>query len=499
MEEKKLNKKLLIVGIALLVLLAALITAVVIFTSPKAVALRSIKNFTEDIVKRDEVKPIYKTLKGGSVEVSLDKLIEKDGEDEDDLLDGDYYAGKIYFGKNKLMIDNFDSKIGGTKLEGQLYISDDEIYITEENILDGTYGIKFKDLAKDLKDSIFAPDSGSDYEIPEDVFDSIINALESIDEISKVEKDASKTIKKVYKNVIDIVLKNADISSEKTSVRINGEKTKVRCITISIDGKALSNIVMDLYDYLRDSKEISKFLDEYNDLFVAMFGGFYDTDKYDTFKEVYDEFFENYEDFIDNLCDEIEDEFETLDIMISTPKRSSKLLKLEVEMDGESILSLDCGKKGIKKTDSITLEIADTKITYNVTANNRKAFNAKLVLKTPYDDKYTLEVEIDKKADTYKATYTESDDDDYSDKYIIKGKISTKFKKTTMTVDKVTNKYSFYGDDYECTYDVKSTIVIDQKDKMPKREKNYSTLSDITETDIEKWIKKLEKLDDADN
>ena len=492
-----LNKKLIILASTVLVIVGALVAFLIVIGSPKYVTLRSVNNFVEGITKRDEVKPIYNTLKKGSVDFSLENLTEIDSDGYSyDVLDGDYYSGKLYFGKNKIMLDKFNSSISGVKLIGQVYMSDEEMYVSEEKILGGSYGIKYSDLLKEFKDSILAPDSDSDYALDEETYDNIVSILENIENINDLSADVNKTAEKVIEDILNIFIDNAEFSSKKTSVRINREKTNVRQITIEVDGDAMSTIIMETYDYLRDSKDISKLLSDYDDLIYSILETTGSSDEYDSAAEAYEEFFENYEEYVEDLCDSIEENFEGLVITISTPKRQAKILKLEIEYDGAEILTIDCGKKGIKKSDAISIEVLNTTISYKISEDSNKAFKAKFELENGNGDNYTVSVEIDKKADSYRVVYNNEKGFYDNEKYTIKGSISDSFNKTMITIDKIAYAQTdlYYGEEYKTNYKVDCNVIIKPYDIMPGRDKNYYKLSDITDEDIEAWMENIEDL-----
>ena len=492
-----LNKKLIILASTVLVIVGALVAFLIVIGSPKYVTLRSVNNFVEGITNRDEVKPIYNTLKKGSVDFSLENLTEIDSDGYSyDVLDGDYYSGKLYFGKNKIMLDKFNSSISGVKLIGQVYMSDEEMYVSEEKILGGSYGIKYSDLLKEFKDSILAPDSDSDYALDEETYDNIVSILENIENINDLSADVNKTAEKVIEDILNIFIDNAEFSSKKTSVRINREKTNVRQITIEVDGDAMSTIIMETYDYLRDSKDISKLLSDYDDLIYSILETTGSSDEYDSAAEAYEEFFENYEEYVEDLCDSIEENFEGLVITISTPKRQAKILKLEIEYDGAEILTIDCGKKGIKKSDAISIEVLNTTISYKISEDSNKAFKAKFELENGNGDNYTVSVEIDKKADSYRVVYNNEKGFYDNEKYTIKGSISDSFNKTMITIDKIACVQTdlYYGDEYKTNYKVDCNVIIKPYDIMPGRDKNYYKLSDITDEDIEAWMENIEDL-----
>ena len=242
---------LIILGTVIAVLLVGL---VVVANTTKNVALRSVNGFVEDVTKREELSHIVKTLNGGSVDVSLKSIVENHNGNTKDIFKNSSVSGKIYFSDKEIMLSNFNSKINGTKIAGSAYLSKDVCYVDEYHILGGTYGVEFSSLAENLKESIFAPDSGSTYELDEEVFEKILNALENINDNKKIKKDAKKLLKTVTNDIVDIIFDNAEVKSEKETIRINGKRTSVRQITITIDGDAMQSIIGDVYDYLCESE-----------------------------------------------------------------------------------------------------------------------------------------------------------------------------------------------------------------------------------------------------
>lgn len=496
-----LKKKLLIIAIVFVVVVALAVTGLVIFTNPKNVALRSVKGFTGDLLERQEIASAKKILTNGSVKLTLDEISQKQEDEYVDILEDGHVSGKIYFATDSLMLKDVDVELYGAEIAGEAYLSRDRFYIREDKILDSAYGADLETLADELKDSIFAPDSGTSYALDEELFDQIIDVLEKSDETTDLVKDAKALIESVQKDLLMIVMKNARITSEKTSHRVGGEKTNVRLIRIKVDADAAQDIVNAVYDYLCDSDDIRDFINKYDDTLLEALTL---DDDYDSLEDAYDELLESFEDEMDDLCDAIDKYFKTLKITLVTPKMSAKLLQLEVEYDKETLFLLDCGKKGIKKTDAITLEVSDTKLTYDVEKNNDSAYKAALV----FDDgreKQTLSISIDKKKEKYNLTYEDVgtiagyyDDDHetmtYSNTYQVKGTYSKSGDKTTLMVDEANLSYESPYSNYESEWRLDCTLVFDTSDSMPQVPNNYKSISDITEKTMDKWLDKVNEL-----
>ncbi len=500
-----MSKKLLVILASVLVVIIGATTAVIaVSNTPSNVAASAVADFTEDIFERDEIAPLIKTLKKGSVELSLTG-IKVDGEDS---FKNSHVKGKVYFSEDAIFLSDIDIKADKNSIVGDLYLSKDSVYINEEKILKGAYGFEYSDGEDELNDSVFSPDSRSDYALDKSSFEeivSIVNYLEKFDDISK---DFKKVAKKVVKKLWNIVIDNADVSSKNTDMRINGDKNKVRLIEISVDSNAAENIILDTVEYLRDSKEVKNFLDKYDDVLSPIISDLYGED-FDSISEMYEDLFNDNEEYIDDLCDELSEYFQTLTLKIATPKSSTKLLKLELDYGKETWISLECGAKGIKNTDKIALTFGGVEVSYEVKSNDKKKFDA-ICNVSVGDEEYEISATIDKANEKYKVTYKEVDEwysyyygeCTYTDEYKISGKFSQKGNKTTLTVDTVKNTYVWKSEDYpweneeyEDKTELKCEVVISTKDKMPSRKKDFGKISDITEKDLDDWVEKFEDFD----
>lgn len=503
-----MSKKLLIILASVLVVVTGAITAVItVSNAPSNVLARAVTDFTEDILERDEIVPIIKTLKNGSVELAFTGIKK---EDEDSYDTSRQIKGKVNFSKDAILLSDVNIKQDKNSIVGELYLSKDYFYINEEKILKGTYGIEYSDAENQLNNSIFAPQSKSDYALEQSAFDALVSVINYYEIYDDISKDMKKIAKKLGKKLWGIIVDNADISKKNTDMRINGDKNKVRLIELTIDADALENIFLDAVDYLRDSKEVEKFLDKYDDILSPILATLTEGEV-DSIKEMYYDFFSNNEEAIDDFCDEISNNFETLTLKIATPKSSAKLLKLEVVYDKTSMITLECGTKGIKKTDKITLTAGDLEISYQVKSNDKKKFDAVCNICLEGDEEYEISATIDKANEKYKVTqktmyesYDYNYGEDYTStyEYIISGKFSQKGNKTTLSVDNVKYVYnkqyknnSLYNKESEEKIKLKCEIVIATKDKMPSHKKNYYGLSDITEKDIKAWAEKFEDFD----
>ncbi len=492
----KKKKIIAIVLCALLVVGLGVGAGVIIYNNtPEVVAAHALSGVFDDLTERQEINAAYNMLRGGSLSMSVSEL-EADGEEYPEDFEVSY---KLYFSPEAFMLENLKLALGDMKLNGDVYVSKDLIYVSEDEILDGSYGISMKDLVKEFEDSIFAYGSDSPYAVPdEETHNQIVEYLEKaegVDDVDaeKLSKDAEKLFSKLYEDLYKIVCEHAEFTSEKDEIRLGGEKTKVRVITIVIDEEALSNIIQGIYDYLEDDDEIPAFLEEYEAVFNNMISVYFPNE--DSIVDAYDELLEQWGDQLDDMCDAIEDDKFELKIEMATPKMFATLLMLSVELDDEELFRLDFGKDGLAKTNIITLEAGGEKIVYEIEADDKNEYVASL---TALGEE-VFSVEVDRKKETYEMKFGPKN----AENVTISGKLAVDGDETTITLAKIVMREMDWDpetyEEYYATRTVKTNfkMVISEKDKIPAAPKKYDTISDITDEDIEGWITKFDEMEDA--
>ena len=493
-----MKAKLLLITVFVVIALAVggTVVAVTIFKEPAVVATNALGGLAKDVLERDEIKPFCELFTSGSIEASLDgmKVNGYDSFGEGSI------SGKLYFSEDALMLRNVNVNLadGALDLSGDAYISEDVIYVNEQEILGGTYGINFSTLADDLANSIFAPYSGSEYALDEKTYDTIIKRLDNVSENKMMQSDLEKLSRRVFLDLWEIVLDHAELSSEVVKIDLNGKNTKVRLISITIDSLAMQNIIRDAYEYLCDSEEIVAFIEKHENALCGVLEALYpyDWDAYGSLAELYKEKMRELSDTVEDLCNELEPDFSALSINIATSRISGKLLKLWIGDDRETVLSIDCGKKGIRKTDTVTIEAGEVKILYKVDKKGIKKLGASIAIES-HNQEIEFSISIDKKEGTYTATFehVKNEKNYYVTEWAASGNIATKGSTITFTIDKVNYKYRINdSSDWRKRYELECEVIVKLEDEMPMPRKVYKTVADITEADIENFVKKLEEL-----
>ena len=469
-------KKLIIIAAAALLVLGGVIgTVVAINNSPKMVAMHAITNAVEDLGKRDEIAPVVNAMNGGSLSFSakgtdLEELMGLDDKME--------ISGKLYMNAEKqtMMLDKLSFEMGDVALSGQIYMGTDAIYVSNEEILDGTYGLERGSLAKSLKRSLLAPNSGSDYAMEEDDYEVLLNIFEALDDEvdQEIMKDLEKITERYSKKLWKLVGEYAEFESETDDVRINGERKKARVITITLDDKAVCRIAEDMIEYVLDDDELEDLVKKYGDRFEDILKnqlGIDDlSDKYD---DLMDELDDNKDEILDSIKDVVSDD---LVVTMVTPVATADLLMFAVEYDDTQLVQVDIGHAGILETDCISISAAGSEISYKILKDTKKAFEAKVsVNKTD-----VVTFELDRSRNQFELGL--------ADTITLEGEMSTKGKTTSITVD--TLKMA----DGERYTHFEVNLVLNESDKMPSRAKKIVSVLSVDEKDVEEWEDKLEEM-----
>ncbi len=484
-----MKTKLLAIIIAAVLLLGAGagIGVAIYCNQPYNVAGNAILNAFDDLSERDEIEPIANILTKGSVDFAVNEMKN----DDTDLLAGGKFLGKLYFSDKAFMLEDLLIENDMGKISGDIYVSDKLAYVSEDEILENAYGLKYKDIVDELEDSIFAYGSDSEYAFQdEEEYEKLIKALECLND-GNFEKDAEKLAKKLAKKAWKIACDNFEFETENDKVRVGGERENVRVVTITIDGDSMASFAADFYEYLDKDDSVVKFLEKYEDLLNPVLVNANGIEEGKSVADAYEEYIAEYIEELDDRCDEIEESFtEDVVIKVMTPRTSQKLAKLVVEVGEVEVFDLDIGVDGIKKADRISVTVLDSKYTYEVKEDNSKEFEC--VLK--HGDE-SIKLSLDKKKDKFTLSFNEMNVFGY-DNVKISGDFKSSFGKTTIEIDKFEYDTSYVDyEKYPFEYitetkriDCDITIVLDQSDKIPSAPKKYDQISDIMEEDIEKWV-----------
>ncbi len=457
-----MKKMIIAIIIAVTLLVAGIVSTILIINTPSIVMVPTVTSAFSDFMKRDDVKQIQNVLENGSVE--FDVLDEESNTD---------VSGKLYFGLDdyKLMGENIEFKRGDISLSGDFYISKNLCYAQNEEILDGTFGIKSGNAAEEFEKSIFAFGSGSKYAADEETHDSVYEILSALDNHfpDKMKKDAGKLITKYTTSLQNIISKYGEFSSEKGTFKVGTSYMKARMMTLVLDEAAISNIASDFLTLLAEDEGFKDFVYTYGDKLISIFN-LTDTNNA---AELYAKITDDINNCISNIKNDVKGHKITFDVI--TPKLSTKLLAFTLTIDKNGVVSTygaDFGTEGVKSSNLITLNLNGTSVEYKL-GSDSKSFSvvvedfAKITYYLDGKDGFELALLL----------FYEGEE-----RYEISGTVTSD---KHLTCYDITNyKYTYKKDgatDFENTVEKSLNIKlsISDKDKMPTPIKEYESFLEI--------------------
>jgi len=225
-----------------------------------AVGMFSIKNPIDrtmdavfpEVALLDEI-----AVKGGSV--SFDASI---GPDLSDQVKGDPVKLQADFvlGSNGVLLGG---ALGGgqEELDVGLLIDGEGAQIYSKRLVGGGYSIPFEGLMEAIDQSIFAPDSGTDYALPQELYDMLDEYIDSLDDPEdSVEYEA---IEGVLLSMLDAARQEATFVEEEKRIALLDGTTKATLYAVSLDVRAFNAA----FDVLLDEwKHNEAFYDELSSL-----------------------------------------------------------------------------------------------------------------------------------------------------------------------------------------------------------------------------------------
>ncbi len=495
-------KKWVIIAISAVVVLAIVLTTVGVVAGiaiynnqPEVVVRNAVTGATEGLLKRDEVEPMLNMLQKGSLELNVTMDSEKMGEGFDENSVVADVGGKFYFSKDSVFMENLHADIKNSdsdenlKFNAELYANNEYVYIYNDEFLNGAYGFIKGSMAESFKRSYIAEN------LTEEQIEIISALLESYEgeNAKDLQKDAEKISARYEKLLTKSITKHARFESDNKKIEFDGQEVNSREITVTIDGATILAVFTDLYNEQREDEDLREFFIKYSANFKGtnVFGE-EDFDPNDAGK-IYDDWTDELGDALEDFENEVEDSDEALIIRVVTPTTSSTLRRLTVSVDDgsseEDVFELDLGKKGIEKTNLIKVTVdGNTVYTFEVKEDNSKYYHAVLQYSkessgylTNDVNKTLFSINIDKDKNTVRMKF---DDDEV----IVSGSWETKSRVTTIVINE------FETDGQKIEDGIELTVVLDEKDSMPKPKKKdeVKNIFEMKEKDFEAIAERIE-------
>lgn len=460
-------KKKIFIGLILVIIIVSSGILFTVANSPKNVFTRSLAKNIENIVEREELVKVKELFNSGSISGKY-----TEGEDLE-------LSGKIYFAleDEETYFENLKFNFFDINLSADIYANEKMFFVKEEEILKEAYGIEYDDLSDQFKKSILYYESDSNYALDEETSKMIVEALENYEKrLTNTVKDLKKLEEKYVKEIVSLIREYGEFEKTKEEVDLNGEKITSRVITLKLDENAIYSILTDLIKYIQEDEDLKEFILEQ-----------FLTDKGNSSQG--EELYESIMEELNELLEEVEIIKESdIEIAVSvvTPKISDKLLQVGVAIKIENIdfdFEIDFGKEGVQETKEIIVNVnGDKTLEYKINDNNQDNFSLELNKYSKFfgelEKTNLLMIDLNQKEEQFTIGLGEET------------KIKGKYKLQDNTHTFVPNMIEY--DDEEVIVE-NMEIAICFKDKMPKINKNFTSIFEITEAKIDEIMKKIEE------
>lgn len=364
--------------------------------------------------------------------------------------------------------------------EFNLYMSDKDVAINGENFNNGQwYGVSVENFIEDLEDSVFGPDSGSDWALPEEAFEQIENYFNTLKDAEENEYYAEE-IEIIYEMIYDSFKESelADCKVKYSGNKVLGKSRSGRSQTFTITQDGLVDFLEILTEKFEDpSKKEEEALEKILELFNGYMGD----------NEV------ELDDIVDALetVTELVEENEVLEdveitVQILYVNTCISAITVDVVIDGEFAeqtytATIDFGAnprkdnviKFVLEASANDEEVMYLEASYDATVDSKKTTVDFAFSMTQYygDDEETMsgsaKIEFNKSKGTITASagYTEDDEDVELFKLVLK--YTDKKSEFTLAFDSLT----VMGEDFPLPVDI-SIGFYDKPDsiKLPKYE-----------------------------
>ncbi len=456
------GKKLLIplAAVAVVILIAVIISTVI-----SGMPINMIANALEKSVDKAQDGELADTLadalEGGSIEVS-GKLGSMLGDVGMADVDGEFSL-KLYMDMKKSAVAAIASAgIGGAEaLDFSAFITDKSAVVSSDALLGNkAYGVDLKNFASELEGSVFGGDGKYAIDIPEDVLDSL---TKTGDQLLSLDKKGEKAGKAIWGAILKAVADNMELSKSKGALTFVDKEVKTTDITISADGKQLTDAIEDVLKAVKKDDDIRAFIKDY----TAIMGENLDTDA--------DDIYDAIDEALDNI-DKLEESLEDVDLTVIVSIHSGQIVGVDVTLKDDRTKLFDasfiCGPTWDKITEAkltVKSPVSYT-ATYTVEENTRENYSAKFTLKQSGEKLGELNVEWDKSEGGFRVRVKDAD-------MTLAGSLKVTGKSTTLTLS-----YLMTGGVKQELGDI--TLTLTKNDKMPSVP-SYENVLKLSEEDVD--------------
>ena len=478
------NKKVLIIGgsVGAAALLALIIVSIALANTPKALIVRAAANTIADAKRIEIIDVADDVANGGSIAVSanLDKVAK------DDLT----VQAKLYTDGQKLKTAFEMTALNDKEkvLQARVFYNQDKLAFNAPQIIDGTYGVNLKKVAKNLPGSIFDPDEKTDYSLTDEQFDYFMNMKDTVKNDKNLQRDIEAMSDKYRQLFIEKLIKYSKVKRDSKTITVGGDKIPCTVITALVDEDSLAQIVEDIIDYANGDESLEKLL-----LRVAANGSYRDDPD-----EYVDKFFDELDDYAEQI-EKLEDSNVDIAFEFYITKSGRRLAQLVVEAEvgaKEYEATLVLGKN-VAKSKQISFEVEDKKkntgysIEYTVKEDSSKRYEAEIEITetrarrgSTVENTSEIKVDWDKRAGDFELKVQSAKDKTTT----VKGNLKQKGDKYIFVLGKIVSR----GEVVPYVKNLELTITVDRHDPAPNVPGNFTEITKMDEREYKRLSKDIE-------
>lgn len=237
------------------------------------------------------------------------------------------------------------------------------------------YGIDVEAMKANLPGSIFAPNSGSEYAMPQEIYDLLMNQFGAGANLEPLVQDTLAVLKP-YINVITTTFdENAKIEESTATVTVGSKEVQTNQISITVDGSTMSKVVEAVGTKAKDDEALKEVASKWIDLYVGAQPGI-------SIEEVQKDFWNDFENNLDDVVKAIAESeakvVATFNISTSTKTVVAFDIAVSVASDSASFKMLLDEKTSIPEKADIVVKAdgENVTITYLLKENSDKALSA---------------------------------------------------------------------------------------------------------------------------
>ena len=167
------------------------------------------------------------------------------------MISGSGGVNFVVSGDGKKVSCTADVNVMGMAYSAQMYMDEDGILLAVPELLSNTYFIPFENADQELANSIFAPNSGSQYAMDQNSYDQLIQAIQMMNKLRDAVPNGTDMIGDIREKLEQQGLK-PEFQTEKGSFTVNGETVNGTIATLELDTEKLVQYVQFGKSYLTD-------------------------------------------------------------------------------------------------------------------------------------------------------------------------------------------------------------------------------------------------------